>query len=219
MTDTNALIGTTFKTYPIAYYGRSTASTTLNQSSYKTCCIFQVPSACDLTGAMAYFTTASSPPTYKYTLQGVDSSGDPDGSVLATTAEFTPTATTEQHNFTSAYTATMGELVALVVEYGSGTCSVSKYATVQDRIVYVKWQVFPYQSSFNGSFWTADSDGYPSISVQTDQDWDTGGIFNISPTSSYGPLAITGSRYANSCLLYTSPSPRDGLLSRMPSSA
>ena len=26
-------------------------------------------------------------------------------------------------------------------------------------------------------------------------------------------------RYANSCLLYTSPSPRDGLLSRMPSSA
>ena len=25
--------------------------------------------------------------------------------------------------------------------------------------------------------------------------------------------------YANSCLLYTSPSPRDGLLSRMPSSA
>ena len=25
--------------------------------------------------------------------------------------------------------------------------------------------------------------------------------------------------YANACLLYTSPSPRDGLLSRMPSSA
>ena len=30
-------------------------------------------------------------------------------------------------------------------------------------------------------------------------------------------LALTGAKYT--CLLYTSPSPRDGLLSRMPSSA
>ena len=29
----------------------------------------------------------------------------------------------------------------------------------------------------------------------------------------------TSSRHIQSCLLYTSPSPRDGLLSRMPSSA
>ena len=33
------------------------------------------------------------------------------------------------------------------------------------------------------------------------------------------PLAIIELNYINSCLLYTSPSPRDGLLSRMPSSA
>ena len=32
-----------------------------------------------------------------------------------------------------------------------------------------------------------------------------------------GPVALAG--YALGCLLYTSPSPRDGLLSRMPSSA
>ena len=32
-------------------------------------------------------------------------------------------------------------------------------------------------------------------------------------------LAISGGFSVNSCLLYTSPSPRDGLLSRMPSSA
>ena len=30
---------------------------------------------------------------------------------------------------------------------------------------------------------------------------------------------VNGNKVANSCLLYTSPSPRDGLLSRMPSSA
>ena len=32
-------------------------------------------------------------------------------------------------------------------------------------------------------------------------------------------LAMPGSQRYNTCLLYTSPSPRDGLLSRMPSSA
>ena len=31
--------------------------------------------------------------------------------------------------------------------------------------------------------------------------------------------AYNGIRHLNDCLLYTSPSPRDGLLSRMPSSA
>ena len=31
--------------------------------------------------------------------------------------------------------------------------------------------------------------------------------------------AILGGAFGNICLLYTSPSPRDGLLSRMPSSA
>ena len=39
---------------------------------------------------------------------------------------------------------------------------------------------------------------------------------NLSPIKERSP-AHTNSR--NSCLLYTSPSPRDGLLSRMPSSA
>ena len=32
-------------------------------------------------------------------------------------------------------------------------------------------------------------------------------------------LAVLSTHNANACLLYTSPSPRDGLLSRMPSSA
>ena len=33
------------------------------------------------------------------------------------------------------------------------------------------------------------------------------------------PVARVASRFVGICLLYTSPSPRDGLLSRMPSSA
>ena len=35
----------------------------------------------------------------------------------------------------------------------------------------------------------------------------------------YPNVTINGSEYTYTCLLYTSPSPRDGLLSRMPSSA
>ena len=41
---------------------------------------------------------------------------------------------------------------------------------------------------------------------------------NVSKILVRDPLAIGGTQTSN-CLLYTSPSPRDGLLSRMPSSA
>ena len=43
-----------------------------------------------------------------------------------------------------------------------------------------------------------------------------GHIDLISMSSTFGNILVVG---LNSCLLYTSPSPRDGLLSRMPSSA
>ena len=41
-----------------------------------------------------------------------------------------------------------------------------------------------------------------------------GGLFRIPIDSFKKPVLVSGT-----CLLYTSPSPRDGLLSRMPSSA
>ena len=46
------------------------------------------------------------------------------------------------------------------------------------------------------------------------------GDLNVGAAATVGAaLTVTGNAYFNSCLLYTSPSPRDGLLSRMPSSA
>ena len=39
------------------------------------------------------------------------------------------------------------------------------------------------------------------------------------PEISRAQVAVSSGGYMNTCLLYTSPSPRDGLLSRMPSSA
>ena len=46
--------------------------------------------------------------------------------------------------------------------------------------------------------------------------------YNIAPTQKIAivrPGQTTGTGVKEGCLLYTSPSPRDGLLSRMPSSA
>ena len=53
---------------------------------------------------------------------------------------------------------------------------------------------------------------------------DTGGEVSILPMDLFRHFNQTfdiasGSRVVSTCLLYTSPSPRDGLLSRMPSSA
>ena len=44
-------------------------------------------------------------------------------------------------------------------------------------------------------------------------------LVDTSTSMEYGNGAMNKYEYACTCLLYTSPSPRDGLLSRMPSSA
>ena len=58
--------------------------------------------------------------------------------------------------------------------------------------------------------------GYPSISLGN-MSTGAGGFDAINSASSSKPNGATP--HSMSCLLYTSPSPRDGLLSRMPSSA
>ena len=47
----------------------------------------------------------------------------------------------------------------------------------------------------------------------------TAGYWFTSSTSFANPAVAIARTFTNTCLLYTSPSPRDGLLSRMPSSA
>ena len=43
--------------------------------------------------------------------------------------------------------------------------------------------------------------------------------FIIDPSGTVRSIAVNDEQVGEGCLLYTSPSPRDGLLSRMPSSA
>jgi hypothetical protein len=202
MADTNALIGTELKTFPGAYYAYSNLDDTLDASGEKAAVVFQVPGACNLTGGTAYCTGVASPPTYKFTLQGVDAAGDPDGSVLATTAEFTPSAATiESHAFTGAYTASQGQILALVLEYGSGTIGASNDASFRNRMVYAKYNLLPFASNYGGSSWSGDNDAYPTMTVQTNQDWDTGGIANIAGGQEFGPSANGGERYTQKMLI------------------
>ena len=44
-------------------------------------------------------------------------------------------------------------------------------------------------------------------------------IDGVTPKEFDAKMTMSGSKVESVCLLYTSPSPRDGLLSRMPSSA
>ena len=44
-------------------------------------------------------------------------------------------------------------------------------------------------------------------------------VEHLDPDAQMELIAVLNRRLAERCLLYTSPSPRDGLLSRMPSSA
>ena len=203
MADTNALFDLQLATFPGSYFGNTSLTTTIDDADAGTANIFQVPEACDLTGATAYCTAVSSSPDYKYTLQSVSTStGAPDGTVLATTAEFTPSVGTQAHAFTSAYTASAGQTLAIVIEYGSGTISGAKNATFIDRHSNVKFILFPYQlvRSSIGSWQEGDKDAYPGIAVQTDiTDIDICGIFATGDSTE--SVTTTGHRYAQRILI------------------
>ena len=74
-----------------------------------------------------------------------------------------------------------------------------------------------------------DADASSSLTVTqiavtggSDSAVSSGSSYNSSGTSivgTYGTLIVGADGTYSYCLLYTSPSPRDGLLSRMPSSA
>jgi len=200
MTDTNALIGTQLKTFPGGEFNSGISSYTIDAATEKAAVIFQVSESCNLTGMTAYCNTSASPPAYKFTLQGVDSSGDPDGVVAATTAEFTPSsANLEDHAFLSPVAVVQGDLLAGVWEYGSGTISASNDASFRGYTKTVKYNMFPFTSFYNGSSWAKDTDSWPTFTLQTDEAWDEGGIFNTGKSSQ--SVSSTGHRFAQRVLI------------------
>ena len=61
-----------------------------------------------------------------------------------------------------------------------------------------------------------DYSGHRRTDLHIDE---AGDKFTINTVQDAEPIVEANKRRYNDCLLYTSPSPRDGLLSRMPSSA
>ena len=65
-----------------------------------------------------------------------------------------------------------------------------------------------------GLSWSNDPGAVANACKAYIEDRTNASRWGVSPLSTYTPATLT-----MACLLYTSPSPRDGLLSRMPSSA
>ena len=108
----------------------------------------------------------------------------------------------------------------------SGTVTVS--AQISDPITFYVEPTYMMSDSFGVYL----KGGATSVSVEPKEDSDTGGVVTSTYKAEdvYGIMTGLGAKfymgnffvkaeYVETCLLYTSPSPRDGLLSRMPSSA
>lgn len=75
------------------------------------------------------FSITGSPPVYQISMEGLNSSGNPDGTPKCS-ATWTPTASNwEWRAVGTPYTPTYGEMVAIRVKYSSGTINASNLAT------------------------------------------------------------------------------------------
>lgn len=101
------------------------------------------------------------PPTYAYRIEGLDSSGLPDGTALAS-GTFTPPAdatwngTFQWIALSSSYTGTIGQRVALVIRYSSGTINASNQ--IAPTVLFSGTQALnagmPYRATFSAGTWT-----------------------------------------------------------------
>ena len=117
-----------------------------------------------------------------------------------------------------------GLLVETVVEYGMEQCRIDPCVfrmVVHGKVelimaVHVDDNVIAEWDETCRDFHTALTTKFPT-NILGDRTWYTGCAFKRN--WELGTIEITQKAFVESCLLYTSPSPRDATLSRMPSSA
>jgi hypothetical protein len=107
----------------------------MNSTTNKVGWVFQAIEAVTITDLFYSALTVTNPPVYKISLQGVDTAGLPDGTVLGggspASATFTPSATSAFVTLTNSYAATRGQWLAIVMEYSSGTCDATHTCTIR----------------------------------------------------------------------------------------
>jgi hypothetical protein len=110
----------------------------LNQSADQFYAIFHADAADAISRlGVRIGAVTGTPPTYQISLQGVDGTGAPDGTIKSSSnakATFTPVAgdanSWKWFNLTSPYSCSNGEALSLVVAYSSGTVDVSNNAAI-----------------------------------------------------------------------------------------
>lgn len=117
-----------------------------------------------------YGLRVGTPPTYRISLQSINTSGNPDGTVLGggspASATFTPPADTSWDGLgqwialDNSYTPTVGQVLVLTIEYSSGTIDASNYSsftrTAGGSFVNV---AIPYNLTNTGGTWSKQTAG------------------------------------------------------------
>lgn len=110
-----------------------------------------------IVGFLYNCTAITSPPVYRFSLQGISSRGTPDGTVKGggspASVTLTPTVSQGLATFANPFTPSTGDLLALVVEYSSGTVGASNTATFASRLVNSGLSTSPYGGSETAGVW------------------------------------------------------------------
>lgn len=118
----------------IASDAASFSTATLNNSAYKVAWLTQAEDTNAITHLGVSISSVTSPPTMSMCLQGVNTSGQPDGTILGggspASGTFTPAAGWNWVALTNPYTPTLGQLFTVVMEYSSGTIGASNNSVV-----------------------------------------------------------------------------------------
>ena len=145
-------------------YGSSFGTTDLNASNLKTGAVLRARGQ-SITAIGYNCSSVTSSPTYQCSIQSV-SSGVPSTTVLgSTTTTFTPTTGWHWVTLANAYTPTLGDVIAMVIEYSSGTIDSSHHAVFNIRIGAIQNDL-PVALTYNGSVWANNFGQFPVMAVQ-----------------------------------------------------
>lgn len=161
--------------------------------------------------AVCYDSKTGTPPTYRYSLQGVSTSGTPSGTVLGATnnalATLAPTAISNDsfHELTLAESVAFsaGEKFAIVVEYSSGTINGSNLANYRHGISNITTNYdFTYGYALtNAASWSKQTASLPTVIFGNGTNWFGNPISSVRTTRSFN----TGTSPSEYGLKFTAP--------------
>lgn len=165
------LTNATFQLAPISDVGNLNKDTfVLDANTHQIAFMFQVKTTEDIARVGFNVNSVVSPPVYKVSIQGSNAASNrtPNGMIKGggspASKTFTPDAGWQWIPLDNVYAATIGELLAIVIEYESGTIGASNDATWWIQIgtaAFLTDYPVGMQSTNTGSTWTDAGSGHP----------------------------------------------------------